>query len=124
MNFSIVLKYLGYFLIVEGLFLLPSMFVSVIYSETNTIFSFLISIALCIIVGFLFQFFTKKAETTLRIKESFAIAGLGWIIISLFGALPFWISKEIPSYLDAWFETVSGFTTTGSDRRASCRERV
>ncbi len=114
MNVRIIARYLSYFLVAEGLFLLPSLFVSIIYGETDVILPFVITIMSGVAVGLMLRFFSRKSDAMLRIRESFAIAGLGWIAMSLFGALPFWISGEIPSYIDACFETVSGFTTTGS----------
>lgn len=114
MNIRIITRYLSYFLVTEGLFLLPSLFVSIIYGENDVILPFLFSIISCMAAGLLLHFFSRKSKAILRIRESFAIAGIGWIAISLFGALPFWISGEIPSYIDACFETVSGFTTTGA----------
>ena len=114
MNIRIITRYLSYFLVTEGLFLLPSLFVSIIYGENDVILPFLFSIISCMAAGLLLHFFSRKSKAILRIRESFAIAGIGWIAISLFGALPFWISGEIPSYIDVCFETVSGFTTTGA----------
>ncbi len=60
------------------------------------------------------SFFAKPRNHVIYAKEGFATVALAWIIMSAIGALPFVISGEIPSYVDAWFETVSGFTTTGS----------
>ncbi|NLP35707.1 MAG: TrkH family potassium uptake protein, partial [Clostridiales bacterium] len=86
--------------------------VSLIYREQSG-FAFLISIGLCLLFGIPLSL-KKPKSTHFFAKEGFITVALGWIILSLFGALPFFISGEIPSYLDALFETVSGFTTTGS----------
>ena len=70
----------------------------------------------CVFLEILFLIFGKKPPEgkTIYGKEGFVIVGIAWILWSLFGALPFFLSGSIPNYLDAFFETVSGFTTTGS----------
>ncbi len=103
---------LGKMLGVEGAVLLIPALVSLIYWEKSG-FSFLIVSA---VLGIIFFLFGRKKPKCTRIygKEGFAIVALAWILWSLFGALPFVISGSIPNYIDAFFETVSGFTTTGS----------
>jgi trk system potassium uptake protein len=91
--------------------LLPIPF-SLYYGE-NDYKSLLISSALCILFGS-FSLIKRKKREDLRPKEGFAVVTLGWIVFSAFGALPFVISGAIPSYTDAFFETMSGFTTTGA----------
>ena len=83
-----------------------------LYYKENVV-PFLITIAATVASGFVMTRF-KPHDKTIVSMDGFAIVSLGWILISLFGALPFFISKEIPNYLDAVFEVVSGFTTTGS----------
>ena len=75
---------------------------------------FLPAIGLCIVLGFIMTFFMKPKSKQLYAKEGYVIVALSWIVMSLFGALPLWLSHTIPSYVDALFETVSGFTTTGA----------
>lgn len=112
MNYKIVFKVIGSILRVEaGLLLIPFL-VSLIYQE-NLYLAYILPIVLLIILSFLFKM--KKTESTkIYAKEGFVIVGLSWILISLFGSLPFIISGEIPGFFDAFFETVSGFTTTGA----------
>ena len=94
-----------------GLLLFP-LLVAFIYGD-NTIPAFLITIlALCITGTVLIRF--KPKDKTIYSRDGLVIVALGWIVLSLFGALPFYFSREIPSYIDALFETVSGLTTTGS----------
>ena len=109
MNKKMIIYILGKMLGVEGALLLIPALVSLIYGEKTGI-SFLIISA---VLGVFFLIFGRKKPQNSRIygKEGFAIVGLAW---SLFGALPFVISGSIPNYVDAFFETVSGFTTTGS----------
>ena len=112
MNKKMILYILGKMLGVEGVVLLLPAFVSLLYREESG-FSFL---AVSVILGVIFLIFGRKRPASTRIygKEGFVIVALAWILWSLFGALPFVISGSIPNYIDAFFETVSGFTTTGS----------
>ena len=112
MNYRVVFSILGKTLLIEAVLLLCPMLVGVIYQENNFI-SFLIPILSLIAVGTPLLFIKSK-DNSLYAKEGFVIVALSWIILSLFGALPFVISGEIPNYIDAFFETVSGFTTTGA----------
>ena len=100
-------------------FLLP-LITAAIYAE-EAFFAFLISMGITLAVALLLRL-GKPKTSTLYAREGFVIASLGWIVISLFGALPFVISGAIPNFLDAVFETVSGFTTTGSSILASVEE--
>lgn len=112
MNKKMIVYILGKMLGVEGAVLLIPALVSLIYREKSG-FSFLIVGA---ILGIIYLIFGRKKPECSRIygKEGFVVVGLAWILWSLFGALPFFISGSIPNYMDALFETVSGFTTTGS----------
>lgn len=112
MNKKMIIYILGKMLGVEGAVLLLPALVSLIYQEKSG-FSFLIVSA---ILGLIFLLFGRKKPECTRIygKEGFVVVGFAWILWSLFGALPFFISGSIPNYIDAFFETVSGFTTTGS----------
>ena len=103
---------IGRMLGVEGLLLLVPAFVSFLYGEQSGI-AFLLTAAILLII-FLLAGRKKPKDTSIYGKEGLALVGIAWILWSLFGALPFFISGSIPDYLDAFFETVSGFTTTGS----------
>ncbi len=112
MNYKMIFHTIGQILKVEAALLVLPLVVSLIYRE-NTYWAFLIPIALLLIIGFLCTI-KKPAKDNIFAREGFVIVGLSWIIMSLFGALPFMISGEIPNFFDAIFETVSGFTTTGA----------
>ena len=112
MNFSIVIRTLGFLILFEALFLLVPLLTATIFWE-STFFAYLITIGICLVVGFLCTRLKPK-DLNIYSKEAFVIVALGWIVMSLFGALPFVFTQEIPSYIDALFETVSGFTTTGA----------
>ncbi len=112
MNRRMVAYILGLLLICEaGLLLLP-LIVALIYGD-NTIKDFLLTIGILCVVG-LVLIKLKPKDTTIYAREGLVSVAVGWIFLSLFGALPFFFSGEIPNYIDALFETVSGFTTTGS----------
>lgn len=112
MNVRMILKTLGYLLMVESACMLPSMVVSIIHKQSDTM-SFLITIIILAVLGLLMSRIPIKNKNFYT-RDGFAIVSLGWILVSIFGALPFVISGAIPSFADAFFETVSGFTTTGS----------
>lgn len=112
MNYRMTSFVLGRMLGVEALVMLIPAIVSAIYGEV-TMRSFLITSAVLVVLFLVFG--RKKPENTMiYAKEGFVIVALAWILWSVFGALPFYISGTIPKYIDALFETVSGFTTTGS----------
>lgn len=95
-----------------GLMLLP-LITALIYKEAVSL-SLGISIAVAVAAGFLLTKISKPGLKTIYAKEGFVITALSWLALSAVGALPFFISGEIPSYIDAFFETVSGLTTTGA----------
>ena len=112
MNFKMIFYIIGWLLLFEAIFLLIPLLTAVIYGE-SAIWSFLISILLCAIPGGLLVL-KKPQNKILYSREGYIIVSLSWIVLSLFGAVPFYISGVIPNYIDALFETVSGFTTTGA----------
>lgn len=113
MDFGIIFKVLGLLLLIESAFMLPPLGLSIYYSEYDTM-AFLISIGITAVMGFMGFVLFKPKKGTVGYRESFLIVGLGWILASAFGALPFILSGTFDSFIDAYFETVSGFTTTGA----------
>lgn len=107
-----ILKSLGVVVSIEALCMLPSLIVSLIYQQGDAR-SFLYSIIITIAVGVLL-FLIRPKSTNFYARDGFAVVALSWILMSLFGSLPFLFSGAIPSPIDAFFETVSGFSTTGS----------
>jgi trk system potassium uptake protein TrkH len=112
MNYRIVRKTLGIILIIEALLMIPSFLISIYYNQEDK-YPFLFCILLTGAVGFI-MYKLKADKKTIKIKEGLAIASFGWIVLSVLGALPFVFSGSIPSFVDALFETISGFTTTGA----------
>ena len=113
MNHKIVSYMVGRILQIEALLFILPIIVSLIYGE-KCVVAFLISAVIALGIGILLTRVFGKNDKLLFAKEGFAIVALAWISMSLIGALPFYISREIPNYIDAFFETVSGFTTTGA----------
>ncbi len=113
MNFAIVRYIIGFILQFEAAFLLLPLLVAVIYREPASVGAFLITALLCFICGVLLRHKRPK-HFELYTREGFASVALSWLIMSIFGSLPFMITGEIPSFIDALFETISGFTTTGA----------
>jgi len=112
MNYSIVAKVVGILLLLEAAFMVPAQLISIYYNQSDK-FAFLISILIISTIGFIMTRI-KTTSQKLRTKEGLAIVSLGWLFTAILGALPFVISGSIPSYIDAFFETVSGLTTTGA----------
>lgn len=112
MNYAIVLYILGYVLKFESAFLLLPALVGLLYQE-KPMLSYLFVAAICFICGAILTRKKPKSKN-LYTREGFVTVALSWIVMSIFGAIPFVLSKDIPFYVDALFETVSGFTTTGA----------
>lgn len=112
MNYKRILHTLGIVLSFEAVFMVLPLICAVIYNEAE-VYSFLVSIVLCALVGVPLLFLDSKNKSIYS-KEGFIIVALSWIVISLFGAFPFMISGAIPNFFNAFFETASGFTTTGA----------
>lgn len=109
-----MLRYIiGQLLITEGMLMLLPLVTMLVYREFAMLYSVLIPMALLFSIGILFSF-RKPMDKTLSAKDGFVVVGLSWIILSLFGCLPYVLSGLIPNFIDAYFETVSGFTTTGA----------
>ena len=114
MNYKMILNVIGKALILEAILLLAPMAVGFIYGENNWM-QFLIPAGATLLVGFLLNF-SKPKNKTIYVKEGFIIVALVWLVYSLVGAVPFVLAgdKGIPNFVNAFFETVSGFTTTGA----------
>lgn len=113
MNRKMIFYITGEMILLEAALLVLPLIVSLIYGESCVI-SFVFSIAVALALGGIMMLIFKPSTTVIYSKEGFVIVALSWIFMSCIGALPFVFSGEIPSYVDALFETVSGFTTTGA----------
>ena len=113
MNYKMIIYTLGWILLFESAFMLVPAVTALVYSEYQSLIAFLISAGACLAVGALMSV-KKPKNRALRSRDGFVIVALSWVILSIFGAGPFMITGATDSYIDALFETVSGFTTTGS----------
>ncbi len=113
MNRKMVFFITGQIILLEAALMLLPLAVSLIYGDASTL-PFLKAIAVCLAVSCILLLTCKTKNRVIFAREGFLTVTLSWILVSAFGALPFRFSGEVPSYIDAFFETVSGFTTTGS----------
>ncbi len=113
MNRRMVLSMVGKVVLFEAALMLPALITSIIYKE-SCVTAIAASMGVCLAVGALLTVVFKPSSNVIFAKEGFVIVALCWIALSALGALPFYLSREIPSYIDAFFETASGFTTTGA----------
>ena len=108
-----ILNTVGLMLKVEAALLLLPAIAALVYAE-SCLWSILISAAISLAAGFALTLLSRPKTQVIYAREGFITVALAWVAVSAVGALPFYISREIPSYIDAFFETVSGFTTTGA----------
>ena len=114
MNYKMMGRFIAQILLIEGMFMLPALFISISMEETAAVHGFLITLAVTFCLGGLLQLLCKGAKSAFYATEGMVCVAVSWLVLSLIGALPFRISGAIPAYIDAFFETVSGFTTTGA----------
>ena len=105
MNYKMMGRLIAQILLAEAAFMVPALIISLVGQDSQAILGFALSILVILAVAGMLMFFAR---------EGMVCVGLAWIVMSLLGCLPFWISREISSYLDGLFEIVSGFTTTGA----------
>ena len=113
MNYRMTARLIAIVLRFVALFMLPALVISLILGETGAVWGLLITMAVMALLSCLPLPFPPRRQT-MYARDGFVVVALTWYLISLLGALPFWISGAIPSYVDCVFETVSGFTTTGA----------
>ena len=114
MNVKMMGKFLSQIIAIEAVFMLPALGISLYRGETAAVQGFLFSLALMVMVCAGLYLACRKAGKIFGAREGLVCVGISWIVLSLLGCLPFVISGAIPSYVDAFFEIVSGFTTTGA----------
>lgn len=112
MNYRMLVYTIGRILLIVGLTLLIPLFVSIYYHEGITA-AYLIPIGISVLFGLPLSVIAP-ADKSIYVREGLVIVAFSWILVSLIGGLPFFISRQIPSFIDCFFETVSGFTTTGA----------
>ena len=112
-NFRLVFQFLGLLLLIEGIFMWLCIPVSMLYHDHELV-PLGVSGLVTIVFGGTTWLVNRKAGKSLSNRDGFLIVSIGWLLFSLFGSLPFILSGEIPSFTNAFFETISGFTTTGA----------
>ena len=115
MNYSVIRRILGKILILIGMLMVFPLAISIIYKEPiRNKLAFLIPIICLFILGNILGIKADKNNNKMNVREGIVIVGLTWLLMALFGCIPFLISKEIPNFFNAFFEMSSGFTTTGA----------
>ena len=114
MNYKMMGRFIAQILTIEGLFMIPALILALILGESGAMFAFLYTVAAIAVTVLVLTLLCRGAPSAFYAKEGLVCVGASWIVLSLYGCLPFWISGEIPVFIDAFFEIVSGFTTTGS----------
>ena len=114
MNYKMMGQFIAKMLAIEAVFMVPALLISLFCGETGAAFGFLGAIAAIAAAIGLLYLTCRGSKREFREKEGLVSVAMGWIVLSLMGCLPFYLSGEIPRYIDAFFEIVSGFTTTGA----------
>ncbi|MDO4160138.1 MAG: TrkH family potassium uptake protein [Prevotellaceae bacterium] len=112
-KFKLIYKVIGSLLFIEAMMMFYCFLVSLYYQEDDT-FAFIITIAITVLAAIIFKYLGYHAENSMGRRDAYLLVTLTWIVFSVFGALPFIIGGYLESYTDAFFETMSGFTTTGA----------
>ena len=106
MNYRIMGRFMSLIVLTEAIFMLPAWAISVLYGEFESARAFAVAIAATVIVSVLVYVCCTSARIRFYAREGLVCVGLGWLIMSFVGCLPFMISGEIPEFIDAYFETV------------------
>ena len=114
MNYKMMGRFIAQILSIEGLFMIPALLIGIFSGETGAVQAFVLTMGLIAVITAVLTLLCRKAPSAFYAKEGLVCVGISWVVLSLIGCLPFYISREIPAYIDAFFEIVSGFTTTGS----------
>ena len=114
MNYKMMGRFLAQILFIEAILMVPALCISLYCGDSPAVTGFLTAISIAALTAGVLYLLCKGAPSAFYAKEGFVCVSASWIVMSLIGCLPFCISREIPSFVDAFFEIVSGFTTTGA----------
>ena len=114
MNYKMMGKFISQILAVEAVFMIPALLISAFAGEAASVWAFAVTIGIIAAVAGVLYALCRSTRQLFGAREGLVSVGLGWVVLSLLGCLPFVLSGSIPSYIDAFFEIVSGFTTTGA----------
>ena len=114
MNYKMMGRFLAQILSIEGVFMIPALCISLYCGDAMAVRGFVFTLLVIAGLVLVLAMLCRGAPSAFYAKEGMVCVAVTWIVLSLVGCLPFYISREIPSYVDALFEIVSGFTTTGA----------
>ncbi len=114
MNYRVISNLIGQIVFVEAIFMIPALLIAFYNDNGEAQLAFSVSIAIMLFASMILALAIKPKRRGYYARDGFITVGLAWVVVSIFGALPMWLSGAIPSYVDSLFETISGFTTTGS----------
>lgn len=114
LNVRIILHILGFIIALLGLAMVPSLLVSLLFGESDIALAFAKVLVPVSVAGLLLHRYVRPASPRLKVREGFVVVGASWILASLIGAVPYMLAGVFPSFIDAFFESTSSFTTTGS----------
>ena len=114
MNYKMMGRFIAQILTIESFFMIPALCISLYCGDVMAVKGFLITMLISAALVIILNLLCRGAPSAFYAKEGLVCVGFSWIVLSLVGCLPFYISREIPRFIDAFFETVSGFTTTGA----------
>ncbi len=114
MNFKMIGRFMAQIVAIEAVFMLPPLALSVYYHEPHATQAYLLTLGIMVVLGGLLWLICRKGGRLFGAREGMVCVSFSWITLSVLGCLPFYFSGEIPKFVDALFETVSGFTTTGA----------
>ncbi len=114
MNYKMIGRFMAQILSIEGVFMIPALGISLYCSDMAAVRGFLWALGIILVLSAGLFLLCRGAPSAFFAREGMVCVGISWVVLSLVGCLPFYISGEIPSYIDAFFEIVSGFTTTGA----------
>jgi trk system potassium uptake protein TrkH len=114
MNIKMVMRIQSWILLIEAILMVPPLLISIVVHDPEAVRGFVIAILIAVAAGAAGWYLTRNADRHFYAREGMVTTGLAWIVLSLIGCLPFFLSGRIPNFIDAFFEIVSGFTTTGA----------
>ena len=114
MNYKMMGRFMAQILSVEGIFMVPALMIALYLGETMALKGFAVALGTIWITVVVLWLVCRGAPSAFFAKEGLVCVGISWVVLSFMGCLPFYISREIPLFVDAFFEIVSGFTTTGA----------
>ena len=114
MNYKMMGRFVAQILLVEGVFLLPALAIGMFCGEAMAVQGFVATLCLIAVLSIALLLLCRGARSNFYATEGMVCVAVSWLVLSLVGCLPFYISREIPRFIDAFFEMVSGFTTTGA----------